>query len=60
MTFNENMAFKKSIEETIEEEEHEEPIEESTENHNDEKEQPDHPMQPCESIDFDTVPKTKK
>ena len=29
MTFNENMAFKKSIEETIEEEENEEPIEES-------------------------------
>jgi hypothetical protein len=60
VTFNEKMAFKKSIEETIEEEEHEEPIEESTENQNDEKEQPDHPMQPCETIDSDTVPKTKK
>ena len=32
VTFNENMAFKKSIEETIEEEEIEEPNEESTEN----------------------------
>jgi hypothetical protein len=32
VTFNEKMAFKKSIEETIEEEEYEEPIEESTEN----------------------------
>jgi hypothetical protein len=32
VTFNENMAFKKSIEETIEEEDHEEPIEESTKN----------------------------
>jgi hypothetical protein len=30
VTFNEKMAFKKSIEETIEEEEYEEPIEEST------------------------------
>jgi hypothetical protein len=30
VTFNENMAFKKSIEETIEEEEYEEPNEEST------------------------------
>jgi transposase InsO family protein len=30
LTFNENMAFKKSIEETIEEEEYEEPIEEDT------------------------------
>jgi hypothetical protein len=30
MTFNENTAFKKSIEETIEEEEYEDPIEEST------------------------------
>ena len=27
VTFNENMSFKKSIEETIEEEEYEEPIE---------------------------------
>jgi hypothetical protein len=60
MTLNEKMAFKKSIEETIEEEENEEPIEESTENQNDEKEQPDHPMQPCETIDSDTIPKTRK
>jgi hypothetical protein len=60
VTFNEKMAFKKSIEETIEEEEIEEPIEESTENQNEEKEQPDHPMQPCETIDSDIVPKTKK
>ena len=57
------MAFKKSIEETIEEEEYEEPIEEGTclpENQDEEKEQLDHPMQPCETIDSDTVPKTKK
>jgi hypothetical protein len=60
VTFNENMALKKSIEETIEEEEYEEPIEGNTENQNDEKEQIDHPMQPCETIDSDTVPKTKK
>jgi hypothetical protein len=60
VTFNENMAFKKSIEETIEEEEIEEPNDESTENENDEKEQPDHPMEPCENIDSDIVPKTKK
>ena len=58
--FNEKMAFKKSIEETIEEEEYEDPIEESTENQNDEKEQLDHPMQPCETIDSYTIPKTKK
>jgi hypothetical protein len=32
ITFNEKMAFKKSIEETIEEEEYKEPIEESTKN----------------------------
>jgi hypothetical protein len=63
MTFNEKMAFKKSIEETIEEEEYEEPIEEGTclpENQNEEKEQLDHQMQPCETIDSETVPKTKK
>ena len=57
------MAFKKSIEETIEEEEYEDPIEESTcplENQNGENEQLDHPMQPCETIDSDTIPKTKK
>ena len=59
-TFNEKMAFKKSIEETIEEEENEEPTEESTENQNDKKEQIDHPIQPCENIDSDTIPKTKK
>jgi hypothetical protein len=60
VTFNEMMAFKKSIEETIEEEEIEEPNEESAENKNDENEQPDHPMEPCENIDSDIVPKTKK
>jgi transposase InsO family protein len=60
VTFNEKMAFKKSIEETIEEEENEEPTEESTENQDDEKEQPDHPMQPCETIDSDNIPKTRK
>jgi hypothetical protein len=60
VTFNEKMAFKKSIEETIEEEENEEPIEESTKNQDDEKEQPDHPMQPCETIDSDSIPKTRK
>jgi hypothetical protein len=60
VTFNENMAFKKSIEETIKEEDIEEPIEERTKNQNDEKEQPDHPMQPCETIDSDIIPKTKK
>jgi hypothetical protein len=60
VTFSEKMDFKKSIEETIEEEENEEPIEENTENQNDENEQPDHPMQPYETIDSDTVPKTKK
>jgi hypothetical protein len=61
--FNENMAFKKSKEETIEEEEYEEPIEEVTclpENQNEEKEQLDHPMQPCETIASDTIHKTKK
>jgi hypothetical protein len=60
VTFNEKMAFNKSIEETIEEEEIEELNEESTENENDEKELPDHPMQPCENIDSHIVPKTKK
>jgi hypothetical protein len=54
------MAFKKSIEETIEEEEIEEPNEESTKNENDEKEQPDHPMEPCENTDSNIIPKTKK
>jgi hypothetical protein len=56
VTFNEKMSFKKSIEETIEEEEIEEPNDESTKNENDEKEQPDHPMEPCENIDSDIVP----
>jgi hypothetical protein len=60
VTFNENMAFKKSIEETIEEEENEEPTEEITENQDDKKEQPNHPMQPYETIDSDTIPKTRK
>ena len=53
MTFNEKMAFKKSIEETIEEEEYEEPIEESTclpKSQNEETEQLDHSMQPCEPL----------
>jgi hypothetical protein len=54
------MAFKKSIQETIEEEEIEELKEESTENENEEKELPDHPMEPCENTDSDIVPKTKK
>jgi hypothetical protein len=63
ITFNEKMAFKKSIEETIEEEEYEEPNEKSTclpENQNEETKQLDHPMQPCETIESNTVPKTKK
>jgi hypothetical protein len=56
------MAFNKSIEETIEEE-YEELIEEGTclpKNHNEEKEQLDHMMQPCETIDSDIAPRTKK
>jgi hypothetical protein len=60
ITFNEKMAFKKSIEETIEEEEIEELNKESIENENDEKELLDHPMDPCENTDSDIVPKTKK
>jgi hypothetical protein len=60
VTFNEKMAFNKSIEETIEEEEIEELNEGSIENKNDKKELPDHPMEPCENIDSDIVPKTKK
>jgi hypothetical protein len=63
MTFNKKMAFNKSIEETIEEEEYEEPIEEGTclpKIQNEEKEQIDHPMQPCDTIDLDTIPKAKK
>jgi hypothetical protein len=57
------MSFKKSIEETTKEEEYEEPIEESTclpESQNEETKQLDHLMQPCETIDLDIVPKTKK
>jgi hypothetical protein len=60
VTLNERMAFRKSIEEIIEEEELEEPNEENTENTNNEKDQPDHPMDPCENIDSDIIPKTKK
>jgi hypothetical protein len=54
------MAFKKSIEETIEEEEIEELNKENTENENDEKELHDHPMEPCEKIDSNIIPKSKK
>jgi hypothetical protein len=57
------MAFKKSIEESMEEEEYEEPKEESTcllESRNEEPEQLEHPMQPCEPIESVTVPKTRK
>jgi hypothetical protein len=60
VTFNERMAFGKSIEENIEEEEIEELNEESTKNVNDKKELPNHPMEPCENIDSYIVPKTKK
>jgi hypothetical protein len=62
-TFNENMDFKTSIEETIEEEDHEEPKEERTclpESQNEETKQLDHPMQPCEPIELVIVPKTRK
>jgi hypothetical protein len=57
------MAFKKSIEESMEEEEYEEPKEESIclpESQNEEPEQLDHPMQPCEPIESVIVPKTRK
>jgi hypothetical protein len=60
VTFNERMAFKKSIEETIEEEEIEEPNEENTERENNEKDQPDHPMETSENIELDNIPKNKK
>jgi hypothetical protein len=60
VTFNEKMAFRKSIKEIIEEEELEEPNEENTENENNEKDQPDYPMEPGENIDSDIIPKTKK
>jgi hypothetical protein len=56
VTFNERMAFRKSIEETIEEEENEE----NTESENNKKDQPDHSMEPCENIDLDIIPKNKK
>jgi hypothetical protein len=54
------VAFRKSIEETIEEEEIEEPNEENTEGENNEKDQPDHPMEICENADPDNIPKNKK
>jgi hypothetical protein len=53
------MAFKRSIEEAIEEEEIEELNEESTKNKNDEKELHDHPMEPCENIDSEIIPRPK-
>ena len=56
------MDFKKSIEESMEEE-YEEPKEESIclpESQNEEPEQLDHPMQPCEPIESVIVPKTRK
>jgi hypothetical protein len=62
VTFNEKMAFKKSIEESMEEE-YEEPKEESThlpKSQNEELEQLDHPMQPCEPIESVIVPKIRK
>jgi hypothetical protein len=60
VTFNERMAFRKSIEETIEEEEIEELNEENTEGENNEKDQLDHPMEICENNDPDNIPKNKK
>jgi hypothetical protein len=60
VTFNETMAFRKSIEETIEEEEIEELNEENTEGENNEKDQLDHPMEICENVDPDNIPKNKK
>jgi hypothetical protein len=54
------MAFRKSIEEIIEEEEIEEPNEENLENENNEKDQPNHPMEPCENIDTYIILKNKK
>jgi hypothetical protein len=58
--FNENMAFRKSIKEIIEEEELKEPNKENTKNEDNEKDQPDHPMEPGEKIDSNIIPKTKK
>jgi hypothetical protein len=60
VTFNERMAFRKSIEETIEEEEIEEPNEENTKGENDKKDQLGHPMEICENVDPDNIPKNKK
>jgi hypothetical protein len=62
VTFNENIAFKKSIEDSMEEE-YEEPKEESTcspESQNKEPEQPDQPVQPCGPIESIDVPKNRK
>jgi hypothetical protein len=59
VTFNEKISFNKSIEE----EEFEKPIEEGIclpETQNEEKEQLDHLMKPCETIDSDIIHKTKK
>jgi hypothetical protein len=61
LTFNERMAFRRSIEETIEEEEEiEELNEENTEGENNEKDQPGHPMEICEKANPDNMPKNKK
>jgi hypothetical protein len=60
VTFNERIAFNKSIEEIIEEEELQEPNKENTENKNKEKDQHDHPMEPREKIDSYIITKTKK
>jgi hypothetical protein len=60
VTFNERMALRKSIEETIEEEEIEELNEENTKGENNEKDQPNHPMEICENADPDNIPKNKK
>jgi hypothetical protein len=61
VTFNERMAFIKSIEETIEEEEEiEELNEENTEGENNEKDQLDHLMEICENTNLDNMPKNKK
>jgi hypothetical protein len=62
VTFDEKLAFKKSIEDSMEEE-YEEPKEESTsfpESQNEEPEQLDHPVQPCRPIESVNIPKTRK
>jgi hypothetical protein len=62
VTFNEKMAFKKSIEESMEEE-YQEPKEENNclpESQNEEPEQLDHLMQSCKPIELIIVPKTRK